>query len=816
MTKLPSLIGALIVLAQCIPNLMSAQTANEEQRLIAILQSGASLAEKDAACARLKLIGTARCVPALSALLNEEQLSHSARYALEPMQAPEAGQALLDALPKTKGVIKVGLINSLRVRRETRAVSQLAKLLGDSDTVVVSATARALGEIASPAAVKALQTAVKNHSDAVHAATVDGLLRSANRLLEANEPSKALSLFDHLYRKERRDSVQLAAYGGMIRASGKNGLALVVKAIQSEPGPSQMAALHLVSEFEAPHATEILAGLLPRLQTNVQTALIEGLSQRGDPSANPALLALAGTAGPEVRIPIIDALANLGDASAVSLLAQLAAIGPGDQQKAARQALVDLHRGPITETLIAQLQSSNPAVQSELARALGSRGDRAAVPKLLEAAQRASGPARAGSLQALAMLIDEGQLGSLVQLVLQAKDLDQRAEAAEAVNSASLRLQRQHSAANLKALADGLNHGSNESRVALLPVCSGLVNPDIRSAMRSALKDSDPGVRTAATRALCESVDPEVLGDVVNLAAATSDEKVRILAIGGGVRLVSQEESTKLSSPQRIAALKSLLAVANQPEQKRMVLAGLAEVPDLDALKLVDSLLDDTRVQSEAARAAVKLAAILPGRNAQTSIVVLKKALAVTTDDATHKAVEAALQQVQAAADYLTDWQVAGPYRQQGKDYAALFDVVFPPETQAAQGIQWQALPPGSDLKQPCLVDLLKALGGEQCVAYARTAIHCDQDQQALLELGTDDGVKAWVNDKQVYALNTARAVQPGSDKVNVTLHSGWNSLMFKITQNNQGWGFCARLLKPDGSRLDGLQCDATAKIANN
>ena len=113
-------------------------------------------------------------------------------------------------------------------------------------------------------------------------------------------------------------------------------------------------------------------------------------------------------------------------------------------------------------------------------------------------------------------------------------------------------------------------------------------------------------------------------------------------------------------------------------------------------------------------------------------------------------------------------------------------------------------------------MDLLKPLGGEQCVAYARTAIHCDQDQPALLELGTDDGVKVWLNNKLVYALNAARAVQPNSDKVNINLHSGWNVLLLKVTQNNQGWGFCARLRKPDGSRLDGFQCDASAKAAGN
>jgi hypothetical protein len=39
-----------------------------------------------------------------------------------------------------------------------------------------------------------------------------------------------------------------------------------------------------------------------------------------------------------------------------------------------------------------------------------------------------------------------------------------------------------------------------------------------------------------------------------------------------------------------------------------------------------------------------------------------------------------------------------------------------------------------------------------------------------------------------------------------VNLQPGWNSLMLKITQNNQGWEYCVRVVKPDGSRLKELR----------
>ena len=153
---------------------------------------------------------------------------------------------------------------------------------------------------------------------------------------------------------------------------------------------------------------------------------------------------------------------------------------------------------------------------------------------------------------------------------------------------------------------------------------------------------------------------------------------------------------------------------------------------------------------------------------------------------------------------------MAGPYRQEGKDYTALFDIVFAPETATTPEVKSKSLAPGADPKRPWVMDLLKPLGGEQCAAYARTWVYSDQKCAARLELGTDDGVKVWFNNKVVHTNNTFRGLQPGSDKVNVTLNQGWNRLLLKVTQLNQGWAFCARLLTPDGHHLDGLKFDAS------
>ena len=800
---------ALVTLLPLLPSSAPAAQTNEEQQLIAVLQSGSSLTEKDAACARLKRIGTDQSVPALAGLLMDEQLSHSARYALESMPSAKAGRALADALAKTSGLTKVGIINSLGFRGENPAVPDLAKLLTDPDARVAAAAATALGQIGDSKALQALQNAAVHSAGPVHNAVVDARLRGANRLLAVGSPSQALKIFQALYETEKGDTIRTAAYRGMILASGKQALHLMTSAIRGKDGASQTAALQLVREVTAPDATRTFAGMLREVEPPVQVALIEGLSQRGDISAAPAIATMASSTSPEVRLAAINALGILGDATMVPLLGASAASATGEEQKAARLALVELRRGNPTETLLRLLPDAKPEVQAEFARALGDRGDKGAVPRLAELARQGSGSATKAALQALALLVEDPQVGMMVQFVIDAKSEGARADAAEALNIACHQILTRRGRVSVEPLLQGLAAAPTDARIALLTVCGGLIDPKLRTALRAGLADPNPLVRTAAIRALCDTCDAELLPDALKVACEAPEENLRTLAIRACVRLTTQEETIKLPIREQIETLRAILAKPLHPEQKRLVLAGLAEIPDAEALKLAEPMLDEPANQLEAAKAATRIASALPCAQAELAAAALQKVIAATTDADARKAAETALKEIQAGADYVTAWQVAGPYLQEGKEYSDLFDIVFPPEAQNAQGVKWQALPLGPDAKRPWVMDLLKAFGGEQRVAYARTWVHCDQGQPVRLELGTDDGVKVWLNSQVVHTNNTFRGLEPGADKVNVTLKAGWNSLLLKVTQLNQGWGFCARFRKPDGTHLDGLQFSA-------
>lgn len=114
----------------------------EEQVLAALGPAGCTAAGRTFLCEMLALVGSARSVPALTALLRDPQTADPARYALEAIPGPEAGAALREALGALRGDAKAGLIGSIVARRDPAARGALATLKDDpAEPAVVRETA---------------------------------------------------------------------------------------------------------------------------------------------------------------------------------------------------------------------------------------------------------------------------------------------------------------------------------------------------------------------------------------------------------------------------------------------------------------------------------------------------------------------------------------------------------------------------------------------------------------------------------------------------------------------------------------------------
>ncbi len=137
-TKYSRLFRALIVGILCVSATASyAQqeppASGDEAALLSVLQSDAPIFEKAKACQQLSVTGTKNAVPVLAKLLADDQLSHYARYALEPIPDPSVDEALRASLAQVQGGLLVGVVNSIGMRRDAGAIEALTKLLSNQD-----------------------------------------------------------------------------------------------------------------------------------------------------------------------------------------------------------------------------------------------------------------------------------------------------------------------------------------------------------------------------------------------------------------------------------------------------------------------------------------------------------------------------------------------------------------------------------------------------------------------------------------------------------------------------------------------------------
>ena len=75
-------------------------------------------------------------------------------------------------------------------------------------------------------------------------------------------------------------------------------------------------------------------------------------------------------------------------------------------------------------------------------------------------------------------------------------------------------------------------------------------------------------------------------------------------------------------------------------------------------------------------------------------------------------------------------------------------------------------------------------------VAYAYTTIKSSKNRTCKLGIGSNDGIKVWVNGKLQHSNKADRKAEVNQDIVTIPLKKGDNSILLKIDKTSNGWGF--------------------------
>jgi len=151
--------------------------------------------------------------------------------------------------------------------------------------------------------------------------------------------------------------------------------------------------------------------------------------------------------------------------------------------------------------------------------------------------------------------------------------------------------------------------------------------------------------------------------------------------------------------------------------------------------------------------------------------------------------------------NYVRDWMLIGPW--DNPDNTALRKV-FPPEGEInfdkkyegkAGEVAWKKMRVGPD----GIVNLVEYLSPtDNVVAYGYFCVVAPDDMTTDMYVGSDDGVRVWINGKLVHDNRVDRGLQPDQDTVSVTLKKGTNPVLVKVDQGIGDWGFTLRFRDPD------------------
>lgn len=153
--------------------------------------------------------------------------------------------------------------------------------------------------------------------------------------------------------------------------------------------------------------------------------------------------------------------------------------------------------------------------------------------------------------------------------------------------------------------------------------------------------------------------------------------------------------------------------------------------------------------------------------------------------------------------NYIPEWQIIGPFPNK-RDSDILrygIDSVYPPEKEIdfkasytgaeKQTVRWRKI---STPNHGYISLWDKVNPYELVVTYAVTYIYSPVAQHVELLAGSDDGIKIFLNGKEVHRFLDVRIAAPDQDLIPVDLKKGWNTLLFKIENNFGGYAFYARI----------------------
>jgi HEAT repeat protein len=584
---------------------------------------------------QLRLAGCPKAVPAVSALLLDEELCEYAAQTLVTIGGDEARAALRQALAKAQGRCRLTILQNLGVLRDAQAAPELMKAATDADREVRLAALWALANIGDAAAADTILKATEAQGAYERAKITDAALLLAQRLGEAKKTGEAERIYRALWKaaadpKDRH--VRCAAIRGLAALLGAAAMDDLLAAMKGDDPQVRAAAAEAALAMPGEAVTQKWIQHMKTLPPEARGDGLAMLGRRGGPAAEDAVLEATRDADASVRLAAIQAAATLSGEKAAAAIVALLASAVGPEQEAARAALGRMPGDKVTAAVAAAVASAAPAAKRELLGILIARGARAHLDVLLAAAEDADSGVRAAGMAALESLGDEKALPALLRLLVKAAPED-RPAAEKSVGAICSRAADKGAAADLVIKA--MSGAGAPTRAALVRILGKIGGEKALAEVRASAKDTEVDIQDAAVRAMADWPDAAVAPDLLEIARTGPRPAHQVLALRGYVRLANVPAGRPVA--EKLKMYQEAMAVARRPDEKKLVLGALGDLKSPEALQRVLPLVADENLKEEASAAAVKIAKALNGNPKAAIRDAMEKVLAASKNAGTRK-----------------------------------------------------------------------------------------------------------------------------------------------------------------------------------
>jgi hypothetical protein len=276
--------------------------------------------------------------------------------------------------------------------------------------------------------------------------------------------------------------------------------------------------------------------------------------------------------------------------------------------KPAKEALGRLPGGGVDQEILTRLSGSDESSRPVLLEIAGRRAMENALPVLLKFANSSDGKTRNAALGAIGTIGGDREAAALVKLVEQQQQTDdKRGDTEKALLAVSSRR-----GASCAPILLPLSKSENPSlRIIGIRALAASGGEKALEAVKNGTEDDNEQVREEAVQTLTSwpntwPEDSQVAEPLLALAKSAKKPEHQILAVRGFLQLLLNDD--KLKADDKLQRLNQVLPLLERPEDKKLAIAVIRQIPKSDALDLLSKYAEEPAVADDACSAIIDVA----------------------------------------------------------------------------------------------------------------------------------------------------------------------------------------------------------------